>query len=166
MADRTTQTTAGYCATCGAALRAAAQFCTACGAAVTAAPAAPSRPKAAARRPRKGLWLLLGAGLVVVAVVAVLVLLKDTQQPAASGSAAAIPTVPVVQNAPFPNVARISVEDTHVMAMTGAAVIVDVRDKPFFDVSRIRGALSLPLGELPARYAELPKDKAILLYCT
>ena len=67
---------------------------------------------------------------------------------------------------PFPNVARITVDNAHVMAMTGSALIVDVRDKPFFDVSHARGALSLPLSELPARYAELPKDKAILTYCT
>jgi hypothetical protein len=124
------------------------------------------RSKGSARATqRKGLWLLLGAGLVIVAVVAGFVLLNGAQQPA-PGALVTIPTVAVAQNVPFPNVARVTVEDAHVMAMTGDAVIVDVRDKPFYDASHVRGALSLPLGDLPARASELPKDKAILTYCT
>jgi hypothetical protein len=159
-----------FCPQCGAALRADTKFCTTCGAAVAGAPAASvrstSRPAAPASKQRKGLWLLLGAVLLIVAAVAVFALLDSAQQPETS-MPVAIPTAPVAsRDIPFPNVARISVEDTHVMAMTGDALIVDVRDKPFFDASHIRGALSLPLNELPDRVAELPKDKAILIYCT
>lgn len=161
---------ARFCPQCGAAWRASASFCTNCGAPAgdaaptTTAPA--SRPAAAARQPRKGLWLLLGAVVLIAAAVAVFALLNDSQQQAASAPVT-IPTAPAVaQDIPFPDVTRISVENTHMMAMSGEAVIVDVRDKPFFDQSHIRGALSLPLSELPERYAELPKDKAILLYCT
>ena len=158
------------CSQCGAALRADTKFCTACGAAIAGAPAASTgstrRPKAPARQERKSLWLLLGATLVIVVAVAIFALLDNAQQPEASAPVA-IPTAPMAsRDIPFPNVARISVENTHVMAMTGDALIVDVRDKPFFDASHIRGALSLPLNELPARVAELPEDKAILFYCT
>lgn len=173
---------ARFCPQCGAAWRAGASFCTNCGApasdaataatapasraAATATKTPASRPATAGRRPRQGLWLLLGAVVLIAAAVAVFALLNDSQQQAA-GAPVTIPTAPAVaQDIPFPDVARISVENTHMMAMSGEAVIVDVRDKPFFDQSHIRGALSLPLNDLPARYAELPKDKAILLYCT
>jgi hypothetical protein len=170
MPERPSDKLAGHCTQCGAALRAGAQFCTACGAPAAAAPSAPvppaSRPAAPASSQRKGLWLLLGAALLIVAAVAVFALLEDAQQPAASPPVA-IPAAPVAaQDIPFPNVTRVSVENAHMMAMTGDAVIVDVRDKPFYDSSRIRGALSLPLNDLPARYAELPRDKAVLTYCT
>jgi hypothetical protein len=161
---------ARFCPQCGADWRASASFCTNCGApasgAATAVPAPAGRPAAAARSQRRGLWLLLGAVVLIAAAVAVFALLNDSQQQAA-GAPVTIPTAPpVAQDIPFPDVARISVENTHVMAMSGEAVIVDVRDAPFFETSHIRGALSLPLSELPARYTELPKDKAILLYCT
>ena len=173
---------ARFCPQCGAAWRAGAGFCTNCGApasgaaTATAAPAGrpaaaaaatpASRPATAVRSQRQGIWLLLGAVVLIAAAVAVFALLNDSQQQAA-GAPVAIPTAPMVaRNIPFPDVNRISVENTHMMAMSGEAVIVDVRDTPFFEASHIRGALSLPLGDLPARYAELPKDKAILLYCT
>ncbi len=154
---------ARHCPQCGAALQTDAKFCTACGAAITAP--SPKPVATPARQRSKPRWLWLAAGLVValVAVAAIAVALNRPSQPAAPGVSSAIPTAPVAsQNIPFPNVARVTVDNAHVMGMTGAAVIVDVRDKPFFDQSHVRGALSLPLSELPARFAELPKDKAIL----
>jgi adenylyltransferase/sulfurtransferase len=44
-------------------------------------------------------------------------------------------------------------------------VLVDVRDPDEFAVSEIKGSRKLPLPELPERFAELPKDKLIVLHC-
>lgn len=166
MPEGSSKKPASYCAQCGAALRANTQFCTACGAPATAASPASARPAKATASKRSRPWLAAGAVVLLLAVVAIFAVLDRGQQPA-RGAPVAIPTAPMAsQNIPFPNVARVSVENAHMMAMSGEAVIVDVRDQPFFDESHIRGALSLPLSDLPARYAELPVDKAILTYCT
>lgn len=45
------------------------------------------------------------------------------------------------------------------------AVLVDVREPNEYDELHAEGALLLPLSELEARYAELPKDKPLLMIC-
>lgn len=156
----------GHCAQCGAALRANAQFCTACGAPVAAASSAQPQPGQPASRTRGRLWLAAGAVVLLVAAVASFALLKRGQPPAA-GAPLAIPTAAgVAQNLPYPQVARVAPGQAHISAMSGQALIVDVRGQEYFAQGHARGAISIPLEELPARLGELPKDKAILLYCT
>lgn len=159
-----TNTTAGHCPQCGAALRTDASFCTACGAAVGgAAPATPSRPARPAPRSKRSPWLAVVALLAILAVAAIgWALFNDAQQPAS----VAIPTVAAAQNVPYPNVARVSPEQAHISAMSDQALIVDVRGQEYYDAGHARGAISIPLEQLPARLAELPKDQAILFYCT
>ncbi|HIE29403.1 TPA: rhodanese-like domain-containing protein [Candidatus Poribacteria bacterium] len=43
-------------------------------------------------------------------------------------------------------------------------VIVDVRGDFSFERERIKGAISIPLAEMEARYKELPKGKTIVFY--
>jgi hydroxyacylglutathione hydrolase len=45
------------------------------------------------------------------------------------------------------------------------ALVLDVRAKDEYDERHIAGAQHIPYGELPQRIAELPQDRAILLYC-
>lgn len=73
-----------------------------------------------------------------------------------------------VSSAPNPEdaVARVTVEETRAALAKNDAVLVDVRgDVPFY-LQRIAGAVSIPLGLIGARAAELPKDKLIVTYCT
>lgn len=44
-------------------------------------------------------------------------------------------------------------------------VLVDVREQAEWDEAHIPGAVFLPLSQLEARFAELPKDKALVLQC-
>lgn len=44
-------------------------------------------------------------------------------------------------------------------------VLVDVREQAEWDEAHIDGAIFLPLSQLEARFAELPKDKALILQC-
>jgi rhodanese-related sulfurtransferase len=46
-----------------------------------------------------------------------------------------------------------------------APVLVDVREPWEYDYCRIEGSLSLPLSTLPARLAELPADRELVLVC-
>ena len=95
------------------------------------------------------------------------------ERAAASPSAPATST-PSTQNAaatphptstPGDNVRRITVADAKKAIEQGEAVMVDVRPKMQYDQSHIKGSLSIPKNELPARLSELPKDKLIIFYC-
>src|SRR3954452_21108695 len=47
----------------------------------------------------------------------------------------------------------------------GDVVLVDVRPSEEFEAGHIKGAKSVPLGELENRLAELPADREIVAYC-
>jgi rhodanese-related sulfurtransferase len=47
----------------------------------------------------------------------------------------------------------------------GDVVLVDVRPSEEFEAGHIKGAKSIPLGELEDRLAELPADREIVAYC-
>lgn len=61
---------------------------------------------------------------------------------------------------------RIAPAEVKQLAAKGKVLIVDVRGKDSYDLEHAEGAISIPLGELEARLAELPKDKMIAAYCT
>jgi len=44
-------------------------------------------------------------------------------------------------------------------------LILDVREPNEYQINRIAGSVLIPLGELPRRYAELPKDRDIVTQC-
>jgi adenylyltransferase/sulfurtransferase len=44
-------------------------------------------------------------------------------------------------------------------------LVLDVREPNEYQINRIPGSVLIPLGELPRRYAELPKDKDIVAQC-
>jgi rhodanese-related sulfurtransferase len=44
-------------------------------------------------------------------------------------------------------------------------LVIDVREKWENDLCRIPGSLLIPLGDLPQRSSELPKDRTIVLHC-
>ena len=50
-------------------------------------------------------------------------------------------------------------------ARRGDVVVLDVRPRSEYDEQHLPFARSLPLGELRARLAELPKDRPIVAYC-
>jgi rhodanese-related sulfurtransferase len=47
----------------------------------------------------------------------------------------------------------------------GDFVLLDIRDADAFAQGHIPGALSLPLADIPARVASLPKDRQYVAYC-
>jgi adenylyltransferase/sulfurtransferase len=44
-------------------------------------------------------------------------------------------------------------------------LLVDVREPGEYEIVRIPGSILVPKGDLPARLAELPMDKPVVLYC-
>ena len=44
-------------------------------------------------------------------------------------------------------------------------LVVDVREPNEYQINRIAGSVLIPLGELPRRHAELPRDRDIVMQC-
>lgn len=60
---------------------------------------------------------------------------------------------------------RITREEAIKMVAANKAVWVDVRPKDQWDIERIKGAISMPVSQVPARYKELPKNRFLITYC-
>ena len=65
---------------------------------------------------------------------------------------------------PYPNIPRVSPAEAHGQQQAGTAVIIDVRDAPFYQEGHAAGALSVPEDELMAHVDSLPTDKTLILY--
>ena len=50
-------------------------------------------------------------------------------------------------------------------ALREGALVLDVREQGEWDAGHIAGARHIPLGELGARYEELPRDRRIVCVC-
>ncbi len=82
---------------------------------------------------------------------------------------AAEPAPQAAQQAPADPLAaapRVTGEEARQALAKGGAVLVDVRAKEAYESGHAKGAISLPLSDLPARIGELPKDKLVITYCT
>jgi adenylyltransferase/sulfurtransferase len=63
-------------------------------------------------------------------------------------------------------VATISVHELkEKMEGNGGLAVVDVREDFEYEIARIEGSKLIPVGELPTRFEELPKDKEIIVLC-
>ena len=105
--------------------------------------------------------------IVVVAMIAGVIMSIEGRPASSASSSQASTALPLnTGSLPYPEVPRISVEDTQTKLEQGQAILVDVRGKESFEKSHAAGALSLPEEEIGARLDDLPRDKEIILYCT
>ncbi|MBM3270887.1 MAG: rhodanese-like domain-containing protein [Candidatus Sericytochromatia bacterium] len=49
--------------------------------------------------------------------------------------------------------------------LAAGATVVDVRTPAEFRQRAYPGAINIPLSDLPARLAEIPRDRPVVLYC-
>ena len=66
---------------------------------------------------------------------------------------------------PAPAIRTVSVHELKDKLHDNNVLLLDVREPFEYDIARIEGATLLPLGELPQRVAELPRDKQIVVMC-
>ncbi len=62
-------------------------------------------------------------------------------------------------------VRRLSANDLRALLQANTALLVDVREPHEFAAGHLAGARHIPLGELPRRLAEIPKDAAPVFIC-
>lgn len=107
---------------------------------------------------RVGPLLLMAAGLLLLVATLVLAL----------GPRLAAPATPVSEESEdtFPEVDRLSLEDSKSVFDAGTAVFVDVRDPSSYAAGHIPGAVSIPLATIEQRLGELDPQAWIITYCT
>lgn len=89
-------------------------------------------------------WLLIGAALILIAILGIIFIKPDQV------------------NQAFPS--EVSPSQASEMKANGA-FILDVREQDEWMAGHIKGATLISLGDLPNRIGELPKDKDIVVVC-
>ncbi|VAW35891.1 hypothetical protein MNBD_CHLOROFLEXI01-5342, partial [hydrothermal vent metagenome] len=112
------------------------------------------------------LLALAGGGLLLLVGTLFFLLRRPAPMTNISNTVASIPDNHDESGLPYPEVARISLEQTKANFEQGTAVIVDVRTGEEYAKSHIMGAVSMPLNELETRFGELSKEDEIITYCS
>ncbi|MCF0221011.1 MAG: rhodanese-like domain-containing protein [Fibrobacter sp.] len=115
----------------------------------------------------KMIFLAVGAALLFSACNEHKVEAKADVKPAAEVQAAPAEVKPAPKPASSAIAEKISMiewKDALEMGAKGA-VFVDVRNPNELRDGFVQGSINIPLPELKQRFAELPKDKDILVYC-
>lgn len=110
---------------------------------------------------KRPLWplLLISAGVIVLigAVAGIFLFSGSDQLDLVNNSG---------QEIPFPQIERVDVASAKSALDSGQAVVVDVRDRVYYDDGHITGSISIPLSEIESRLGELNQSDWIILYCT
>jgi rhodanese-related sulfurtransferase len=105
-------------------------------------------------------------------LLALLFVVSAGAQTAPDGKTMSPPPLPLLNPAapvapkPEDSVLRISIDEARAALAKNEVLFVDVRGEVPFHLQHIRGAMSVPLGLVAQRAADLPKDKLIVTYCT
>jgi hypothetical protein len=128
----------------------------------------PRRPQRSASSP----VIPIVVAVVVLAILVGVILSIERGRPVAArspgGSASPSNTAQALNTTsiPYPDVPRVTLEETQSKLEQGQAVLIDVRSRSSYDQGHAAGAISMPEEEVAARLGELPRDKEIILYCT
>lgn len=106
--------------------------------------------------------ILIGSAVLILAGALLIV----TARPGVAPTATPVADVHSEEGLPYPEVPRIPLADAKAAYDAKRVIIVDVRGQEDYAATHIPGALSLPLAELETRAQELPRDAAIITYCT
>lgn len=64
-----------------------------------------------------------------------------------------------------PEVEDYTPEQARELVERSAALLVDVREQHEWNAGRMPGAILIPMGEIPSRLADLPRDRCIIFTC-
>ena len=109
----------------------------------------------------------------IVALLAILILAgcsAPASAPAAAQPAAAQPAAqPAAPEAKTIDVASlprdVDVQTTAALREQPDVMILDVREQDEWDAGHIPGAVFMPMGQVPDRLSEIPKDKTVIVQC-
>ena len=137
----------------------------------------PPKPPAVQSRSNILILAVVGIGVVIVGAILGLVLART---PATGSNAATVPTSPplsapaastpgglTMSSTPPPGWTAIKPEELKQKIESKADIlIIDVRTKEQYAQGHVKGAISLPSGDLEQQYKNVvPHDKEVVLYC-
>jgi phage shock protein E len=103
----------------------------------------------------------------IVALLAILILAGCSAP--ASAPAAAPAAQPAASEAKTIDVASlprdVDVQTTAALREQPDVMILDVREQDEWDAGHIPGAVFMPMGQVPDRLSEIPKDKTVIVQC-
>ena len=169
------------CTQCGSKILPGDRFCTVCGAEIrqSASQVGSKRRRRTNRRSaaqaqgrkrrrkqrRRSLTpgiVALGSGILLLLAALLFVLKQGRTEPVAT----TLPDSHDEQGFPYPEVARITLEEAKTRYDAGTALFVDVRTQGEYETAHIPNAVSLPQADFAAGYQTLPRDAEIITYCT
>ena len=107
----------------------------------------------------------------IVALLAILILAgcSAPAAPAAAPAAAQPAAQPAAAEAKTIDVASlprdVDVQTTAALREQPDVMILDVREQDEWDAGHIPGAVFMPMGQVPDRLSEIPKDKTVIVQC-
>lgn len=113
------------------------------------------------RRKRKNntlpvpLLLFFGGGIALIAAALLLFNQNNNTAPAA-----------LAEEIPYPEIARVSLDEAKSALENGTAVLLDVRSAEAYAAQHIADAINIPTAEIPTRISELDPNAWIIPYCT
>lgn len=102
------------------------------------------------------LYLLVGGGIVLIVTALLLFSQNNT---------AATQTT-LQEEIPYPEIARVNLDEAKAALDLGTAVFLDVRSAEAFSAARISSSVNIPTAELETRLVELDPNAWIIPYCT
>ncbi len=106
----------------------------------------------------------------IVALLAILILAGCSAPAAAPSAPAAAPAAATaageaktIDVASLPR--DVDVQTTAALREQPDVMILDVREQDEWDAGHIPGAVFMPMGQVPDRLSEIPKDKTVIVQC-
>ena len=131
-------------------------------------PSRPIDPRYAPGGPPRRRIDTVGIAIITISglALAVLLLVLVTQTRGVSAIPAPTQTAIAFATQTSPDaVPRIGMQDTKALYDAGNVTMIDVRDKQFYDVGHIKGAINIPQAQVAQKLGEIPKSGNVVLYC-
>lgn len=122
----------------------------------------PNSKKGAQLTNSTGPLILIAVGIVLILIVLILALFNaQTNGPQSTGLQ---PTI--ASDIPYPEIARISLDDARGAFDNQTALFIDVRSAESYDQKHIPGSVNYPLDQLESQVPQLDPNVLLIPYCT
>lgn len=104
--------------------------------------------------------IMIGVGIILILAVVIWSLTSQNKS-----AVNANPTTDISE-ATIAAIPRIALSEAKTAYDSGTAVFIDVRSADSYATEHVKGAISIPLADLPAQLNQISKDQKIITYCT
>ena len=113
-------------------------------------------PKRKNTNPPFPIFLFVGGGIALIAAAFLLFSQNNNDAPQAT----------IAEEIPYPEIARVSLDEAKSALDSGSAILIDVRSAEAYAAQHVAGAINIPAAEIQNRISELDPNDWIIPYCT